>query len=275
MANQIATDLGFYTKQMEDRLAAVKKAQTGAPAAVVLVDPPLLPDAPTPPTVVAAGGPETPSTSGSGPIVPAVPSGSIPTPGPIPVPGSTEAASTSPTTKPVVTPEVPTAPQPRTVASGPIVPGIPPVPSVPQAPAVAAKAPSAGEQMLDQARHRAAPRRTGGGPPDRHPGAQRQPRRRRQGRRPGAVARDRRRGHRPQEGRRRQVVRGRGRVLQRQALRASPRGLQAAQPGAVVARAEGEAPQVHRAVLRRAGEAPGPGGPRRPRPSRRARRPSR
>ncbi|HET6572496.1 MAG TPA: hypothetical protein VFG68_02760 [Fimbriiglobus sp.] len=175
MANQIATDLGFYTKQMEDRLAAVKKAQTGAPAAVALVDPPVITAAPLPPEpeVVAAGGPATPSTSGAEPVVPAIASGSIPTPGPIPVPVPTETASTGPAPKPVVTPEVPTAPQPRvvkpadTVASGPIIPTLPgtpapvaprvsaapSIPSIPQAPAVAVKPPSAGERLLDQARN--------------------------------------------------------------------------------------------------------------------------
>ncbi len=178
MANQIATDLGFYTKQMEDRLAAVKNAQTGAPPAVALTAPPVITADPLPPQV-AVGGPATPSKSGSDLVVPAVPSGSIPTPGPIPVPGSKDTATAAkPAAKPSFAPELPTAPPPRTskptesVASGPIVPalpgkpdaapsvpGVPSIPMIPQTPAVASKptapaaqGPSAGERMLDQAR---------------------------------------------------------------------------------------------------------------------------
>jgi type II secretory pathway component GspD/PulD (secretin) len=149
MAKQIATDLGFYTRQMEDKLASVKQAQTGAPIPVVAVEPPpVVPSEPAaPPAAVAvAGGTDVPS----GPIIPAVPA----------------------TPDPVAT--VPTAPQPRTVpsaekpkpagpvASGPIIPALPVTPdqppplSVPPAPvlpsATASAAPSAGERMLEQAK---------------------------------------------------------------------------------------------------------------------------
>ncbi len=132
LAKQTATDLGFYTKQMEDKFAAVKKAEAGGPAPVPALPGPVGPDTSILADVRVVGGPGVapiPVPAGERPVGPA---------GPLTVPS-------------VPVAEVPTAPAPHPAASA--AKDSPPPLAVPSVPAATAKAPpSAGSQMLEQAK---------------------------------------------------------------------------------------------------------------------------